>query len=123
MTGYAENAAYLEVQEQDVRDSFARYGFPTTNGDIEIVKGLFKDTVPSFNTKYPNEKLAVLRIDSNFYDSYQDVFYYLYETVPVGGYIIFDDINSHGPVAMSWAHFQLDQGFNETLTPLDVHSS
>ena len=35
--------------------------------------------------------IAVLRIDGNFYESYQDALYYLWELVPVGGFVIFDD--------------------------------
>lgn len=36
----------------------------------------------------------MLRIDGNFYDSYQDALYYLYPLVPVGGWVIFDDISA-----------------------------
>ena len=50
--------------------------------------------------RYPvaENPIAVLRIDGNFYDSYQDAMYYLYEYVPVGGFVIFDDYFTHPPV-------------------------
>lgn len=54
-------------------------------------------------------------------DSHQDVFYYLYEMVPVGGYIIFDDIMSHAAVQEAWADFRKDQNFEEEIIPIDNH--
>ena len=82
-----------------------------------------KDTVPQFAARINGTKLAVLRIDANFYDSYQDALYYLYPLVPVGGWVIFDDIMSHPPVARCWQDFQRDQGFSETIIQIDHHSA
>jgi len=61
-------------------------------------------------------------VDGNFYDSYQDAMYYLYDRVPVGGYVIFDDIFSHPHVMRFWKDFQSDQGVAETLHRIDLHS-
>ena len=63
--------------------------------------------------------IAVLRLDGNFYDSHQDALYALYEAVPVGGYVIFDDIRSHVAVKEAWADFCKDQGIVEKLELVD----
>ena len=62
-------------------------------------------------------------MDGNCYDAYQDSFYYLYESVPVGGYIIFDDIFSHGNVMSFWKHFKKEQRLKEELVRIDKHSA
>ena len=49
--------------------------------------GLFNETTPAYARAHPNRKIAVLRVDGNFYASYQSVMYALYEHVPVGGVV------------------------------------
>ena len=49
----------------------------------------------------------------------QDALYAFYESVPVGGFVIFDDIRSHPAVALAWADFCLDQGITEVLQVVD----
>jgi O-methyltransferase len=86
--GYgAAIASYLETSLATVEHNFAKYGL--YDDRVKFFKGLFKDTVPAFRQQHNESKIAVLRIDGNFYDSYQDALYYLYELVPVGGYVIF----------------------------------
>lgn len=52
-------------------------------------------------------------------DSYQDALYYLFEMVPVGGYVIFDDIYTHPPVQQAWDDFKADQGVKAELVGID----
>ena len=49
--------------------------------------------------------------------------YYLYERVPVGGYVIFDDVMSHPAAMRFWNDFQADQGVVEKLIRIDLHSA
>ena len=100
------------VSEADVKHNFDKY--QVLDDNVHFYKGLFKDTVSIFQGQ-----LAVLRIDSNFYDSYQEVLYYLYPKVPVGGIVIFDDILTHRAVMQCWNDFKTDQGLPEDLTPID----
>jgi O-methyltransferase len=58
-----------------------------------VVPGLFKNTLPTWRQEI--SRITVLRIDGNFYDSYQDAMYWLYKTVLIGGLVTFDDIFSH----------------------------
>ena len=66
-------------------------------------------------------KLAVLRVDGNFHDSYQDALYYLYGFVPVGGFVIFDDVFSHKGAMQAWNEFNKDHGLPEELTRIDIY--
>ncbi len=113
--GYTQ---YLSVSESLVRGAFDAYGVNTSG--VKFIKGLFKDTLPSFRKARlaaGSKPISVLRIDGNFYDSHQDALYYLYDFVPVGGVIIFDDF-THLTAERSWHDFQADQDFSETATKL-----
>ena len=54
---------------------------------VITVKGWFRDTMPSF----PVEKIAVLRLDGDLYESTIDPLNYLYDKVSAGGWVIIDD--------------------------------
>jgi len=94
--------------------------FRLNNYNVHFVPGLFKDTVPHWKKGTP---IAVLRIDGNFYDSYQDAMYAMYEDVPVGGIVIFGDVMTHPPVQKFWNDFKRDHAIPETLNRIDRHSA
>ena len=48
------------------------------------------------------ERLALLRLDGDMYDSTIDIFYNLYDLVEVGGFIIVDDFGWHEDLMESW---------------------
>jgi len=118
--GYGSDSfvKYLQVEESFVKDGFLKFG--VMNEHVHFRKGLFQETVPSWNKK---DKIAVLRVDGNFYDSYQDAVYYMYESVPEGGIIIFDDVMSHTGVMLFWKDFKKEQGLGEDLNRIDKHSA
>lgn len=119
--GYSSSTgSFLKTKESTVRHNFAKYGL--LDDRVQIVKGLFKDSLPAYS-KSNNDPIAVLRVDGNFYDSYQDAFYYLYERVPVGGFVIFDDIGSHKHVQDFWADFKADYGISDELVKIDDHAA
>jgi hypothetical protein len=51
------------------------------------LKGWFRDTLPSA----PIERLAVLRLDGDLYESTMDTLVNLYPKLSRGGYVIIDD--------------------------------
>lgn len=115
-------SSFLSVTEHQVRHNFAKYG--VLEG-AHFYKGLFSASLPRFATQYRSEgrSIAVLRVDGNFYSSYQDALYELYPFVPVGGIVIFDDILSHAPVQEFWSDFTRDYSVKETLHAIDDHSA
>ncbi len=54
---------------------------------LRIVKGFFHESLP----RYPRERIAVLHIDADLYQSYLDVLTQLYAKVVPGGVILFDE--------------------------------
>ena len=119
LPGYRGAASFLENSMEDVVDHFKL--FDVYDDHVHFVKGLFKDTLPKFEDFH--DPIAVLRVDGNFYDSYQDAMYYLYPKVPVGGIVIFDDVMSHTSVSRFWNDFRTDYDMPEKLNRIDKHSA
>jgi Macrocin-O-methyltransferase (TylF) len=68
-----------------VRDRFDRYGL--LDEQVKFLPGWFRDTLPLA----PIERLALLRLDGDLYDSTYDALDALYPRLSVGGYAIVDD--------------------------------
>jgi len=120
LPGYGKSESFLMNSQDSVKENFRLAGAPLDRTHFH--KGLFKDSVPAFSREHSGS-IAILRVDGNFYDSYQDAMYYLYERVPIGGYVIFDDVMSHRAVMRFWNDFKADQGVVETLVQIDEHSA
>jgi hypothetical protein len=75
----------LSVSLEQVRTNFEKYGL--LDDQVHFLKGWFKDTLPSA----PIQKLAVLRLDGDLYESTMDALTSLYPKLSVGGYLIVDD--------------------------------
>jgi hypothetical protein len=73
------------VSLAEVKGNFARYG--VLDAQVVFLEGLFKDTLP----KAPIERLAVLRLDGDMYESTMDGLNNLYDKVSSGGSVIVDD--------------------------------
>lgn len=76
---------YLRVSEADVRETFRRYGL--LDAQVRFLKGWFRDTL----LRAPIERLAVLRLDGDMYESTMDALAALYDKVSPGGFVIVDD--------------------------------
>jgi hypothetical protein len=120
LPGYRSASSFLAVPEAAVRHNFEKF-FGSVPSNVMFHKGLFKNTVPAFSKS--GLQIAVLRIDGNFYDSYQDALYYMYPLIPVGGIIIFDDIMSHPAVMKCWQDFKKEQNLKEDIKQIDDHSA
>jgi len=116
---YGNHGEFLNVDENMVRTGFRTFGLLDEYVHFEV--GLFVDTVPKWKQ---NEEIAVLRVDGNFYDSYQDAMYFLYESVPVDGIVIFDDVLSHLEVKKFWKEFSSEQDIGAAeLVNIDKHGA
>ena len=71
----------------DVRRNFDRYGL--LDDQVRFLPGWFRHTLPSA----PIERLALLRLDGDLYDSTRDALEALYPKVSPGGYVVVDDYN------------------------------
>jgi O-methyltransferase len=83
--------AYLTVDYRactsldDVKSHFARYGL--LDEQVVFLKGFFTDTLPTA----PINKLALIRLDGDLYESTIDALNSLYPKLSIGGYCIIDD--------------------------------
>lgn len=75
----------LRISEDDVKNNFRKYGL--LDEKVHFLKGWFKDTLPTA----PIEKLALMRLDGDMYESTMDGLVNLYDKLSVGGYCIIDD--------------------------------
>jgi len=75
----------LAIPLEEVKANFARYGL--LDDQVRFLAGWFRDTLPNA----PIERLAVLRIDGDMYESVTDALDSLYSRLSVGGYVIVDD--------------------------------
>jgi O-methyltransferase len=75
----------LRVTLDKVRQNFAAYGL--LDGQVRFLKGWFKDTLPTA----PIERLAVIRLDGDMYESTLDALSNLYPKLSIGGFLIVDD--------------------------------
>lgn len=77
----------LAVSLEDVKRNFQRYGL--LDEQVQFLKGWFRDTLPLA----PIEKLAIMRLDGDLYESTMDALVNLYGKLSRGGFVILDDYN------------------------------
>lgn len=75
----------LAVSIDEVRSNFEKYGL--LDEQVRFLQGWFRDTLPSA----PIDKLAVIRLDGDMYESTIDALTALYPKLSRGGYLIVDD--------------------------------
>ena len=78
-------APFLAVSLEQVQQNFE--GYDLLNDQVKFVKGWFSDTLPKLEV----EKLAILRLDGDMYESTIVALENLFPKLSVGGYVIVDD--------------------------------
>lgn len=82
---------WVVVEQDQVEKAISR--FELLDGQVRLVKGFFKDSLPTI----PIKEIAVLRVDGDMYDSTMDILENLYPKLSIGGYVIIDDFGAfHG---------------------------
>jgi hypothetical protein len=75
----------LAVPMEDVKNNFAKYEM--LDEQVRFLQGWFKDTLPTA----PIERLAILRLDGDLYESTIQALNALYGKLSSGGFVIVDD--------------------------------
>lgn len=104
----------LAISLEQVQENFRVYGLLDDN--VKFLKGWFKDTLPTASV----EKLSVVRLDGDMYESTMDALTSLYHKVSPGGFVIIDD---YGVVAVCKAavhDFLQERGLEETVEIIDI---
>jgi Macrocin-O-methyltransferase (TylF) len=84
-SGVMKMCNHLAVGLDEVRANFERFGL--LDEQVVFLKGWFKDTLP----QAPIDRLAILRLDGDYYESTMDGLANLYDKLSLGGYVIVDD--------------------------------
>jgi O-methyltransferase len=103
----------LAVGLEEVKANFARYGL--LDDQVEFLVGWFKDTLPSA----PIDRLAVIRLDGDLYESTMDGLTALYPKLSVGGYVIVDDYGCIEACRRGVDDFRAENGITEALETVD----
>jgi hypothetical protein len=104
---------HLAVSLETVKDNFAKYGL--LDDQVAFLKGWFKDTLHVA----PIEKLAVLRLDGDMYESTMDALVPLYPKLSVGGYIIIDDYSAIEACKQAVHDYRAQHNITEEIIPVD----
>lgn len=102
----------LAISKEQVAENFRRYNL--LDDRVIFLEGWFKDTLPSA----PIERLAVLRLDGDMYESTIQALEALYDKVSPGGFVIVDDYVL-GPCARAIEDFRTARGITAPLEPVD----
>jgi O-methyltransferase len=97
-----------EAGIDEVRDNIARHGL--LDERIEFVEGYFADTLPALTDR----QFALIRLDSDSYDSVLTSLEYLYPQLSPGGIIIIDDWHLPG-CRFAVDRYRADQGITEPM--------
>ena len=96
-----------------VESRFARYGL--LDEQVVILEGFFADTLPNA----PIEKLAVLRLDGDTYESTRDAIQLLYPKLSAGGYCIVDDYHAFDDCKRAIEEYRQQHGIQEPIQEID----
>jgi len=76
---------HFAVGLDEVKANFQAYD--VLDERVRFLKGWFKDTLPTA----PVERLAIMRLDGDYYESTMDALVHLYGKLSPGGFVIVDD--------------------------------
>lgn len=107
---------FLAVSQQEVEKNFARFGLLSER--VKFLKGWFRDTLPTA----PIEKIALLRMDGDLYESTMDALSNLYDKVSDGGFIVIDDYYSWNGCRTAVDEFRKSREIQAPLERIDAHS-
>jgi len=102
----------LAISMEEVRQNFGRYGL--LDDLVVFLKGWFKDTLPVA----PIDRLAILRLDGDMYESTMDALGNLYPKLSPGGFCIVDDGNIQNCVR-AISDYRRTHGIDEPMVDID----
>lgn len=106
-------AGILAVPESEVRANFQRYGL--LDDQVRFLPGWFKDTLPTA----PIERIAVLRLDGDLYESTIEALDALYPRLSPGGFCIIDDYYVVEPCRQAVTDYRAKHGISAEIVDID----
>jgi O-methyltransferase len=105
------------VSVDEVKANFARFGL--LDDQVRFVKGWFDQSLPAA----PIERIAILRVDGDLYDSTLAVLRHLHPRVSPGGYVIVDDYHHWPGCKEAVDTFLRESGIAVDIVPVDWGSA
>lgn len=103
----------LRVSQAQVREHFDRYGL--LDERVRFIEGWFKDTLPTA----PVERIAVLRLDGDMYESTWQALEALYPKVTPGGFVVIDDYGAIPACKAAVHDFRAARGITAPMETID----
>jgi O-methyltransferase len=106
-------APILAVSENGVKANFQRYGL--LDDKVRFVPGWFKDTLHDA----PIERIALLRLDGDLYESTIQALDGLYSRLSPGGFCIIDDYHAIDGCRQAVTDYRAKHGLSEEIVEID----
>ena len=106
-------AGILAVPETEVRANFQRYGL--LDDQVRFLAGWFKDTLHDA----PIDRIAVLRLDGDLYESTIQALDALYPRLSSGGFCIIDDYHAVKPCRQAVTDYRAKHGVSAEIVDID----
>jgi O-methyltransferase len=103
----------LKVSKEEVENNFRQYEL--LDDQVKFIEGWFDETLP----KASIEKLSLLRLDGDLYESTIIALESLYPKLAIGGFIIIDDFNAFQFCKKAVLDYRLANDINETMIEID----
>ena len=103
----------LAISLDQVKDNFKAYGL--LDDQVSFLKGWFSKTLP----KAPINKLSLLRLDGDLYESTMDALVHLYPKLSIGGYIIIDDYGCIEACRQAVHDYRKANNINDEIRSID----
>lgn len=109
----ANKVPILAISLEEVQENFRRYDLLDEN--VKFLKGWFRDTLADA----PIEKLSLLRLDGDLYESTMDALNALYHKVSPGGFVIVDDYGDFEPCRRAVDEFRSRYQIDDPIEKID----
>ncbi|GFG73636.1 TylF/MycF/NovP-related O-methyltransferase [Mycobacterium botniense] len=106
-------AGILGVSQAEVRANFERYGL--LDERVRFLPGWFKDTLHDA----PIDRIAVLRLDADLYESTIQALEELYPRLSAGGFCIIDDYHAMEPCRQAVTDYRTKYGVSAAIVEID----
>ncbi len=104
---------YLAVSVQTVKKNFKKYAL--LDDQVVFLEGYFSDTLPTCSI----DKISLLRLDGDLYESTWDALTHLYPKVSTGGYVIIDDFGYIPACAQAVNDYRELHGITDPIHKID----
>ena len=105
--------AELAVPLEQVKANFARYGL--LDDQVRFLPGWFRDTLPGA----PIERISLLRLDGDMFESTHEALEALYPRLSPGGYLVVDDYGAIPACRQAVGEFRTRHRVDEPIHEVD----